>query len=168
MKQYVTYGLGNHFDFEKVKETTNLDYNGIGKPSAAWWGSPTNAIFGWRDWCENEEFIPSKGLSFEQYFSDNNKITWHLEDESKVYIIYTIEDVKAMKDKGYIVNKPKYGYDDYEIDFHKILEDGYVAVELYDPSIGHTIFTYGPLDMLFNSWDCESIVVLDPAKIVVE
>lgn len=45
------------------------------------------------------------------------------------------------------------------------MRDGYHAIELYDASMGHRFnMTYCEHDLM-SSWDCESIVVLDPSKI---
>lgn len=44
-----------------------------------------------------------------------------------------------------------------------MLEDGIVAVELMDGWIGHRFENF--LEASFNTWDCESIVVLDETKI---
>ena len=49
------------------------------------------------------------------------------------------------------------------LDFNKLLEDNIIAVQLLDGSIGHRFIT--DIETMFNSWDCESIVVLDESKI---
>ena len=42
----------------------------------------------------------------------------------------------------------------------------YDAIELENSFIGHMFYSRIEVD-LFNSWDCESIVVLNPDKILV-
>ena len=159
MQKYVTYGLGNKFNPDKL--VTDLTCS-IGKPASAWWGSPINTEFGWKDWCKSENFIPSRGLSFEEYFSDNNKIVWTLKEGSKILLIDSIYDLNDFQRLDYIVEGK---YDSWEFDFKKILNDGYTAIQLNDAGIGH--YFMNRLELLMNSWDCESIVVLDPSKIVI-
>ena len=162
---YVTYGLGNKLDISKIK--TDL-YCQIGKPKQAFWGSPVDADFGWKEWCYREECIPtSKGLSFDDYFSDDNKILWDLKEGTKVLMINEVEDLDEFIDKKYIVYVrifPNSDFKDYVWNFNKILEDGYSAIQLNDATIGHNFRSN--VEILLSSWDCESIVVLDKSKIV--
>ena len=168
---YVTYGLGNIF--QKNKCNINLQCNYNGKPKSGWWGSPIDTEFGWKDWCMSEKWLPGMCSRTEQqkfeedaekYFSDNNKITWRLKDGSKKIDIITEKDIKELVNSGYIKNIPGGRfYDTYIIDFEKIKRAGYSAVELFTPVFGHgcTNLDIG-IESLFYSWDCQSIVVLDP------
>ena len=49
------------------------------------------------------------------------------------------------------------------LDWNKMLEDGIVAVQLMNGSIGHRFIN--KLEEQFNGWDCESIVVLDKSRL---
>lgn len=153
MKTYITYG----FVLEDPKNiVTNLD-ECINKPKKALWGSPVDAEFGWRDWCENEEWWPG---GEPDYFDKSFK--WTLKDGSKVLTINTIGDLEDLDKRGYFDHRGPFMFDS-RLNFHRILEDGYSAVELTDGYIGH--YFKNDLEMSFNSWDCESIVVLDPDKV---
>ena len=47
---------------------------------------------------------------------------------------------------------------------HKLREDGYDGVELFDPIIGHRFID--KYELSFNAWDCESIVIWNPDIII--
>ena len=158
---YVTYGLGNKFHPELV--ITNL-YCYIGKPARAWWGSPIDADYSWKDWCIDNDWIPSDAKSQEEYFSDDNKILWTLKENTKVLMINSVDDIKTFIKKKYIVPTDEVSFSGYTWDFYNVLLDGYSAIQLNDPCIGHRFATPG--EDLLNGWDCESIVVLDANKIV--
>lgn len=169
MKKYVTYGFGTIFMADKLK--TDLSRIIADKPLKAWWGSPVDADYGWRDWCLDNYFLrfEDPDLDFEEnasnYFSDDNKIIWTLRQKAKVLVINDLEDLYNYLELGYIVPKEEqYGYPRYKWDFFKVLRDGYSAIELTDAHLGHGFRS--PLEDLMNSWDCESIVVLDPNDIV--
>lgn len=165
MKTYVTYGLGK---FDKSKLVVNLSPGIQGKPVCAFWGSPIDSEYGWKDWCEANEFYGNPN----KIFSPENTITWTLEDDSKILDIESIDDLENYFHMDYIKNYQRWpGEINYNFDFVRILKDGYSAIELHDSAIGHMFFLYlrneekHQLDMMMNSWDCESIVVLDPDKI---
>ena len=160
MKKYITYGLGNKFYPEKL--VTDLTCE-IGKPYRAWWGSPIDAEYGWKEWCENEDWFPNrKSITLEEYFNSDNSIIWTLEEGTKILEINTIEDLDSFFEKGYI---KEYDSFDFKWNFYKVLEDGYSAIQLNDGYIGH--YFKSRLELLMNSWDCESICVLDPSKIII-
>ena len=176
-KRYVTYlHKGEEFNVEDI--FTNLSNKYSYKPDCAWWGSPEECGYSWKDY-----------VTFEYGKSDydfDKPIKWHLEEGSKIYqidhkdvqpvmeneflkyIYYADysgnripmpmnEMVLALKDVVNFEKSPK-------IDYYKLLDDGIVAVELMDSCIGHLFFN--GLETMFNSWDCESIVVLDSSKII--
>lgn len=166
MNTYVTYGLGNRFDTTKIH--TDLT-SFADKPKAAWWGSPVDAKFGWKDWCMKAYWIPGDyGIGeadFDSYFSDNNKILWTLVDDAKVLYINEIKDLDTCLESGLIVKLNEEGYNRYRWDFNKVLATGYTAIELTDAMIGH--YFVKDIELIMNGWDCESIVVLDPSKIII-
>jgi len=140
-------------------------------------GSPVNAKFGWKDWCESEDYGD---------YDFNNPIYWKLKEGSKIFQIdwkeveldksntllkyikfknWREEDLKDMPIEAKINILTHGGLYDAEtvIDFVSMLNDGIVAVELLNSCIGHNFINN--LEISFNSWDCESIVVLDPSYI---
>ncbi len=156
MKQYITYG----FVIEDIKDIkTDLTTIGNMKPKSALWGSPVDAEFGWREWCEAENYIPGKRhMSFDEYFK--TYFTWTLKDNSKIYTISNLHHIRKLADAGIIHRSGKFL--DLIVDYKMAYDMGYSAIELCDSTLGHRFFN--PLELLFNSWDCESIVVLDPSK----
>lgn len=167
---YVTYlHKKNVFDKEKIVIYFGIP-SMINKPDNAWWGSPIDASWGWKNWCLCEDF---------GNYDFDNPIKWKLTKDSKILRIGK-EEVFSSKSilKKYTVNPYSFFNNDLEIlpelfreevclDFQKILDDGITAVELLDGSIGHSLDSFRiPLAMMFNSWDCESIVVLDKSKII--
>lgn len=168
-EKYVTY-LKEGLIFEKNSIVTDLEnYSIQNKPTSAFWGSPMEGSYGWKEWCDCESF---------GNYDWNNPIIWKLKDNSKILRI-TWEDIKIdsllfnytkedlfMKEVLKDLNRPV----DLLLDFEKMLSDEIVAVELTEPRIGHTFFglpeEYSKqLERMFCTWDCESIVVLDSSKI---
>ena len=166
---YVTYGFGTTKDFDINKIEINLN-ECIGKPKSAWWGSPVSAEYGWKEWCEANDFVPgSKGKNIEEYFDEKDAIYWKLETGSKILMIDYVDDLIDFFEQGFI----EYIEDDrdpilnqFRWNFYNVVAAGYDAIQLNDSTIGHNFRS--DLEMLMNSWDCESIVVLNPSKIIVQ
>ena len=150
--EYVTYGFGNIIDKSKI-ETNLAPRIYANKPLSAWWGSPINATYGWKEFCIDNKF---KNKS---YFATNNRVKWTL--DGKIFVINNEDDLQDAKDH----NLMKY-YKDHNLfcfDFIKMKDNGYDAIELKAYYIGHN--PYGDLAASLWGWDCESIVVLNPNKI---
>ena len=161
MNKYVTYGFGNKFIPEKLNIKLGCF---LGKPESAWWGSPINAKYGWNKWCRDNYFVPKKDITMDEYLSKDNRIIWTLSDDSKILYINVLEDLLMLRELNYIVSNE---FESYTFNFHKIVDDGYSAIQLNDGNIGH-YFRLNPvgLELLMHAWDCDSIVVLDPSKII--
>ena len=154
--KYVTY-LREGVLFDQSKIVINLDNHCNGclfKPDKGFWGSPVNAIYGWKEWCENEEF---------GNYDFNNPVYWTLTSGKILQVNWDeVENEETSNLTKYITTP--YNIDHYTIlDWDKMLEDDIVAVQLMNPMIGH-IFKYD-LEERFNAWDCESIVVLDKSRL---
>ena len=172
-REYITYLKINHFPFKKDYIITSIgEPSFLNKPDLAFWGSPLNASYGWKDWCEDNNFG-------NYYFTE--PIIWKIEPGYKILRIEykDVVDVNTSILSKYVIEETKfmeflkeYGLDtsrkEYYLNFSKMIEDEIVAVELMDSSIGHLfLFTDNSLEQLFNTWDCESIVVLDESKILI-
>ena len=82
-------------------------------------------------------------------------------------LLQFFQKIRTLKDIGKL-KRTKYVYkmkDEWKWDFRRVLKD-YDAIELENSFIGHMFYSGIEVD-LFNSWDCESIVVLNPDKILV-
>jgi hypothetical protein len=139
---YIHYGA-DHYDDSKFKPISN--YNSlINKPKGGFWASPVNTNWGWKEWCESEEFYTDR---LKIYF----KFT--LVNGSKVFHIRTPKDVPKLP----FGKKPEseLGWMDWYYNWEKIAEK-YDAVEL------HLSNNYMYFHDVFYSWDVDSIVILKP------
>lgn len=143
------------FDSNKIQiELGNPEFQ-WGKPDLGFWGSPRNASYGWKEWCSDN------------YFGDydwNNPIYFRLKSNSTILKIDREDLNDDVLSKYVILDEKMYHAiqrERYFFDYNKIVEDGIDAVELMDGSIGHLFLHDNKYEQIFNSWDCESIVVLN-------
>lgn len=139
---YIHYG-SDKYDPKKFIEPRNRNY--WAKPFGGLWASNINAEWGWIDWCMSEEFnLERLQTSF----------TFGLKDDAKILLIAKLEDAKK-----YIIDSEYRSISG--IDFESIMNDGYDAVELIHGN------NYRELHFsLFNTWDCDSIVILNKNVII--
>ena len=135
--RYIHYGCTS-FDKSKFQEIKNEPY--FCKPKGGLWASPVDAEYGWRDWCEAENF---------RECSKDNSFSFALKGNAKVYHIRSVSDVKAMPQ----VNTGITTF--YIPDFEKMLADGWDAIELH-------MSECGALYWALYGWDCDCILVLNP------
>lgn len=76
---YVHYG--STF-FEPSRNFPISNHRNWSKPFGGLWASRQDATFGWKDWCEREEF---------RECDENNSFKFQLCDNSKVAIIHCIK-----------------------------------------------------------------------------
>jgi hypothetical protein len=177
-KRYVTYYSKKKWKkFDPSLIETDLHNFLESKPSCAWWGSPEEANFGWKEYCISD--YGTKDFDFE------HPIYWRLKEGSKIFqidmgdvkleesnellkYIYFIENSYSGHEKHFPITETIEVLNSYEmrprLNFSRLLNDGIVAVELVDSCIGHMFMNQ--LETMFNSWDCESIVILDSSKII--
>lgn len=154
-KIYITYiNKGKEFNKDLIK--VRLKPNYINKPTEAFWGSPENAEYGWKEWCKSEEFGD---------YDFDNPIRWKLKDGSKIYTINlksvtTINGINKLS--RYIINNELKSM--IYLNYRQMRNNNIAAVELLDARVGHLF--RNKIELSFNGWDCESIVVLDPSKII--
>ena len=148
------YNHGESFDASKIQiELGNPEFQ-WGKPDLGFWGSLWNASFGWKEWCIAENYGD---------YDWNNPIYFRLKSNSTILKIYREDLNDDVLSKYVILDEKMYHAihrEHYFLDYNKIVDDGIDAVELMDGSIGHSIW-YNKYEQIFNSWDCESIVVLN-------
>lgn len=152
---YVTYWSKSRppFDSNNIQIILGDPLHNLNKPQSAFWGSPVNAHFGWKEWCECEEFGD---------YDWDNPIYFRLKTNSTILKI-DIDDLREEVLGRYVI-KDKYSPINsmFEncLDFNKIVEDEIDAVQLMDGRLGH-YFMANAYEFMFNTWDCESIVVLN-------
>ena len=179
-RKYITYfRKGDKFDVNKM----HTDLTTVcSKPRHAFWGSPVDTEFGWKEWCENEYYEQSDFSNFIHWRCKPNtqiyKIDWddvlNLNSDNQLikYVDFikfaddintdiVINDVLNTSEKIKILNyRSSAAFSgNIKLNFGRMLQDGIKAVELMDACIGHAF--NNRLETEFNSWDCESIVLLD-------
>ena len=151
---YISYFKEN-FSRDRLTAESPIVVN-MNKPANRLWACPMNAKYSWKDWCESEELFLD---------SFNHYIKFTLEEGSQILQI-EYKDVKNFDDdsnylKKYITTSNFTSSP--ELDYHKLLKNGIVAVQLMSAAIGH--YFINRFEANFNAWDCESIVILDHSKI---
>lgn len=145
---FVTY-MPNGIAFDKQCININLNSRGIiNKPCEAWWGSPLDAEYGWKEWCESEEF---------GNYDFDNPIQWKLKSNTNILQI----DMDDIIDYEHRLLKyiDRISTLDRSLNFYRLLDDNISTVQLMDACIGHAFINR--IELMFNGWDCESICVLD-------
>ena len=126
------------------------------KPYGGLWASHVNASRGWEEFCSREQYDVA---SLRKHFD------FTLRPDANVYIVRTMKDltVLPMRENP---NPAVYGM--YLPDFEKCIELGIDAVELawYGDEFRQT--DSGPVGGTLRSWDCDSIVILNPDIILTE
>ena len=151
-KLYIHYG-SNHLIKEKVIEMKHEAGSNmaINKPDFGLWGSPVDCEFGWKEWCEAEDFRTD---TLDRYF------VFKVKDGAKIFIVRNNDDVSDYLCTPHLFTleymfPPKY------IDFNKIMKE-YDGMELiHEDNYSSLHYNY------FYSWDVDSIVVWNPDVIEV-
>lgn len=160
MIKYVTYGITkDKFSREKFHEVHKTLPC---KPLYGLWRSRVDAEYGWKDWCTDSGF---------RECSDVNKMEFVLTKGSKILEVHREADILP-----YIVSRlPQFDYSPFQrlenrstsimdiINFDKLEDEGYDGLELFI-SDDYLRLHNG----VFNTWDCDSIVVwnFDAIKII--
>jgi len=136
MNKYIHYGH-KYFDKSLFCSIKNRDF--FVKPDGGLWASDVNAIYGWKDWCESEEFRKCK---------KDNSFTFKISNDAKILQIKSSEQLKELPKVGNGINTWVL------IDFEALAKK-YDAVEVYI-SYDHQLYfdLYG--------WDCDSILIMNP------
>lgn len=152
-KLYIHYGSNQLFK-DKVTEMKRLAGSNmwINKPDFGLWGSPVDCEFGWKDWCESEDFRTD---ALDQYF------VFKVKDGAKIFTVREDSDVSDYLYAQHLYTLeymfPPRNY----IDFDKIMKE-YDGMELiHEGNYSSLYYTY------FYSWDVDSIVVWNPDVIEV-
>ena len=182
---YIHYG-SDHYDPSLFIPIRNCDWKPKPADGTGLWASPEGrkvfhgndyagsvyedgrVVYGWREWCEDNHFNVSqlKKLFRFQLKPDANVIT--LREPSDLMALSKTQPWQP-KDKSRLMNLPKGEMPDIRqleelykpnpcfLDYEKIVADGVDAIELQNSYV----FT----DCL-GTWDCDSIVIMNPGVIV--
>ena len=142
-KRYIHYG---HKSFDRNRFVPIRNRRVFTKPDGGLWVSPINAEYGWKQWCEENEFRECR---------TGNSFTFTLTPDAKVLYLCSADSLGSLPQI-----KDELALSDWcMLDFEKLLELGYDAVEI-------SITASPQLYWSLYGWDCDSILVMNPEVIV--
>ena len=154
---WVSYGA-DHYDPAKFKPIDYTEPRAVlnNKPWGGLWACPENSEYGWKEWCQNEDFYTE---SLEHSFR------FKLAPSAKIYVIDNEQDLINISTSlrlAYLVGQ---GY--YIIDFERLLNEGYDGIYVTDNGVWLKWY-HGPEHNIvgLSSWDVESICVFHPNVVV--
>lgn len=143
-KKYIHYGHAS-FHRELFSPIRNDEYTGV-KPFGGLWASAVDATWGWKKWCERENFQRHNLLV---------SFSFHLAPTANVFVIDSMDCLEKLP-------KRKCKHDIWvSLDFEKIRDSGVDAIELVlsaDPELYWALY----------GWDCDSILIMNPDIIAEE
>ena len=135
--KYIHYG---HKTFEPDRFQKVENQLGIPKPNGGLWASPIETEYGWKEWNANKNI----GASFEEYFM------FTLKKDAKVLTISNVEQLGDLPQLNSLFPFNTWALLDYE----KLAEE-YDAIEV-------KITEDGRLYEKLYTWDCDSILIINP------
>lgn len=149
-KKYIHYG---HDRFDRNLFVPILNRALFVKPFGGLWASPVDAAWGWKQWCESENF--HKG-------DMRKSFTFTLTDDANVIHIRSVDGLNCLPKQG-PYKRLKLDPSWYCIDFERLLSEGVDAIELHLSEEDHigVDFLCGLYWQLYG-WDCDSILIMNP------
>ena len=154
-----------HYGSDKYNRDIKVDLSykklTLSKPKkAALWGTPIESDFGWKDWCEREDFDLD---SLKTYFD------FKLRPGSKVLIIENEQDLDGLDE---FIHHDEYANDIGHDDLILMIF-GYRRAEQVLLNWEKLVSIVDAVEILYNDftcyrfygWDCDSICVLNPDAI---
>lgn len=138
----IHYGSTN-YNPEKVGKIVNENWV---KPKGGLWTSPIDSTWGWKDWCESEDF---------RECNQSNSFLLQFKQSAKILVIDSLEDLKKLPKQKVVIT---YKYQKEYLDF-ELLALEYDAIWLTETGQHETHFSH-PIDLY--GWDCESVLILNP------
>ena len=139
MKTYIHYGCCE-FKREKFVMPSTRKYNN--KPNGGLWASDVNAKYGWKNWCEENDW---DGCLLNQSFS------FRLSNKANVVRINWLSDLDQLPEQ----KDAREWTSIRSVDYDKLIADGVDAIEF-------NISNDWSLYMGLYGWDCDSLLVLNP------
>ena len=146
--EFITYGIFVQKEkFHNITKDNRLYY--LNKPNGGLWGSPIDSEWGWKDWCDCENFR-------QDTFGTYTK--WRLRNPNKILVIDSYDDLVR------VMNKYGDNYSQisgYYLNFSKIKEDydGMMLTARGNAECHLPMKSYFGNYIDLNAWDCESIIV---------
>lgn len=139
MNTYIHYGC-NAFDINKFATPQNRKY--FNKPFGGLWASKIDAEYGWKQWCEKEDFYKC---------SENNSFLFTISDNANILYINCVNDVDKLPDQKIDLSLTCIK----TVDFEQLVANGIDAIEF-------NISNDWNLYMALYGWDCDSTLILNP------
>ena len=143
MPDKVTYIHYGHNKFRIPDPIKNLDY--FDKPRGGLWASRKDDEFGWKDWCEREEFHLE---SFNQCFE------FTLKNSARILVLDCLDQLDSLPQINDANHQFIKGdtFSECLLDFEKLAQE-YDAIELTN---------IGAFYWALYGWDCNSILIMNP------
>jgi hypothetical protein len=151
MREYIHYG-DTEFNKDKFTKVTNEPC--WVKPNGGLWASSIDTNYGWKDWCDANDF---------RECNEDNSFKFTLTETAKVLHIHSVKDLEDIPEQKEKFDGFKF-MSTFYIDFEKLIEMGYDAVELHLSDDGYEFGT--SLYYKLYGWDCDSIVIMNPDIVV--
>ena len=139
MNTYIHYGC-NAFDINKFTTPQNRKY--FNKPFGGLWASRIDAEYGWKQWCEKEDFYEC---------SEDNSFLFTISDNANILYINCVNDVDKLPDQKIDLSLTCIK----TVDFEQLVANGIDAIEF-------NISNDWDLYMALYGWDCDSTLILNP------
>lgn len=188
-KSYIWYGE-KPFNFDEIQSI--YDKNGkpyasrMLKPRKGLWGSPDDpSAYTWKDWCKSEDFRYPKAFKYHQKFHlKNGARVAYLNTKASVFKFVSLyfepyvseviktacDDTSSKYELLKMIDNPNSYWDFFELSLasegfgicmERLVKD-YDAIE-----INHK-HNWGLIHGIFNTWDCDSICVINKNVIELE
>jgi hypothetical protein len=149
---YIHYGASN---YEPQRFTTILNTLLGVKPEGGLWATPENADYGWKEWCESNEFNMDRL---------NKHFKFKLSQQANILQINCVEDLKSLPK----AEPPQIGGAKLPssimswvlLDFEKLLQNGVDAIQV-NISNDTALEFDDKLYYALYGWDCDSILVMN-------
>jgi len=141
--KYIHYGH-KAFSLNDFIDVSNEEYRN--KPKGGLWASPIDSKYGWKQWCEDEQF---------RECNDENSFIFELKPEAKIYQINCKEDILKLQKIEYAMMRSNI-YPDFE----QIKESGIDAIQFNLSNDNEGTFDDSMYFALYG-WDCDSLLVLN-------
>lgn len=140
---YIHYG-SPWFSLERFDQPRNI--RSWNKPKGGLWASDEVAKCGWKDWCIAEDF---------RKCTDDNAFRFELAPSANILCLDSVDAVGKLpsQESGYS------GLCCKAIDFEKLVSDGVDVIDFKlstDPRLYWSMY----------GWDCDCILVLNPAVVI--
>jgi hypothetical protein len=116
------------------------------KPKGGLWTSPVDSVWGWKDWCEMENF---------RKCDEDNSFKLQFKMSAKILVIDGLNDLVKLPKQDVVIT---YKYQKQYLDF-ELLSKEYDAIWLTETGQNETHMSH-PMDLY--GWDCESVLIMNP------